>query len=113
MSVINIDKVDGIAIAPDKKGIKLLISDHLDWDEEYQHLIILQEKINAYIQFCENEQYREVYKDIDFQYGIFEIHFLHEPTGKAMQFLQTVQKQVRELGITIECCLSRGEMNEE
>lgn len=51
MSVVDNKTVDGIALTSDKNGIILLITDHLDWNDEYQHLMILQEKINAYIFF--------------------------------------------------------------
>ena len=37
------------------------------------------------------------------EYAVFEIHFKYEPTKKAMDFLEQVQRQVNELGITIEC----------
>ena len=40
------------------KALILLISDHLDWKNEYDHLLRLQEKINSYITFCEEHQWR-------------------------------------------------------
>jgi len=43
------------------KGLRLLITDHLEWSDEVNHLLVLQEKINAYIGFCENHQYNQVY----------------------------------------------------
>lgn len=106
MSVVEKEKIDGMAITEDKKGLKLFISDHLDWEDEYSHLLILQDKINAYIGFCENNQYREVYQDVKIQYGVFEIHFLYEPTENAIKFLNRVQNQVTELGIMLECHIS-------
>lgn len=51
MSVVDNKTVDGVALTDDKKGIILLITDHLEWKDEYQHLIMLQAKINAYISF--------------------------------------------------------------
>lgn len=30
------------------------ISDHLDWDDELEHIHALQEKINAYLRFVES-----------------------------------------------------------
>ena len=62
MSVVDKDKVDGIALTEDKI-IKLLITDHLSWEKEYEHLLILQEKINSYLAFCESDQYREIYPE--------------------------------------------------
>ncbi len=50
MSVIESGQVDGIA-ASDKKTLVLLITDPLDWENEHNHLILLQDKINSYIAF--------------------------------------------------------------
>ena len=104
MSVLDIEKVDGIAL--DGEYIRLFLSDHLEWNDEYEHLLILQNKINAYIAFCENEQFNQVYPNRIIKYAIFEIHFKYEPTVKAMDFLEQVQRQLNEIGITIECHMS-------
>lgn len=106
MSVLDKETVDGIALDVHGKGIRLLISDHLGWSDEYNHLLALQEKINAYIAFCEEHQYNQVYKNIIVEYAIFEIHFMFEPTLKAMNFIEQVQRQVNEMGILIECHIS-------
>lgn len=106
MSVLDRETVDGMALDKDRKGIRLLITDHLDWSNEYNHLLVLQDKINAYIVFCEEHQYNQVYKNILVEYAIFEIHFKFEPTIKAMNFLEQVQRHVNEMGIAIECHIS-------
>lgn len=101
MSVIDTNKLDGIALTNDCKGVALLITDHLDWKDEYNHLILLQEKINSYISFFEGKQYEEILQKKDITYGIIEIHFMYDLTGKAEQFLQVVKKNVKEIGIEI------------
>lgn len=103
MSVLDYNKVDGIAKGNDLKSIRLLISDHLDWENEYEHLISLQEKINAYISFCENQQYNAIYKNYVVEYAVFEIHFKYEPTANAIKFLENVNNKLNEIGIVIEC----------
>ena len=64
LSVVDNKTVDGVALTDDKKGIILLITDHLEWKDEYQHLIMLQAKINAYISFLEEKQYEDIYQDV-------------------------------------------------
>lgn len=61
---------------------------------------------NAYSVFCEEHQYSQVYKNILVEYAIFEIHFKYEPTIKAMNFLEQVQRQVNEMGTVTECHIS-------
>ena len=111
MSVLDKETVDGIALDRDGNGIRLLITDHLDWGNEHNHLFILQEKINSYIAFCEGHQYDQVYKNAIVEYAIFEIHFMFEPTAKAMNFLEQVQRQVNEMGIAIECHVTEVKNN--
>ena len=60
MSVEQIDKVDFISTT-EKGIIKLTISDHLEWDSKNEHLLILQNKINAYLNFIESGQIFEEY----------------------------------------------------
>ena len=109
MSVVDSTVVDGIALSEDKNGIILLITDHLDWSEEYQHLMILQEKINTYLGFLEEKQYEEMYKEETITYGIIEIHFLYSLTDNAEKFLQAVQNQVAQHGIRIQYYVSEEE----
>lgn len=49
MSIVDNKTVDGIALTDDNNGIILLIADHMDWRDEYQHLVMLQEKILSLI----------------------------------------------------------------
>ena len=111
MSIIDKKTIDGAGLTDDK-GIILLITDHLDWNDEYQHLVLLQEKINVYITFLEEKQYEEIYKEVEIAYGVIEIHFLHNLTDNAKKFLQAVQNQVTELGIKIQYCVSQEKTNE-
>ena len=106
MSVVDSMVIDGIALTEDKNGIVLLITDHLDWSEEYQHLMTLQEKINMYLGYLEEKQYGDMYKKETITYGIIEIHFQYRLTDNAEKFLQAVQNQVAQHGIRIQYYVS-------
>ena len=107
MSIVDNKTVDGIALTDDNNGIILLIADHMDWRDEYQHLVMLQEKINVYITFLEQKQYEDIYKGENITNGIIEIHFLYNLTANAEKFLQSVQNQVAELGVKLQYCVSQ------
>lgn len=62
MSVLDRGIVDGIASDKEGEGIRLLITDHLDWSNEYHHLLALQEKNKYLYCFCEEQQYKQAYK---------------------------------------------------
>jgi hypothetical protein len=55
MTVEDIDKVDFVSIGAG--DVLLTVSDHLDWDEnEGEHLSVLQDKLNTYLEFIESGQ---------------------------------------------------------
>ncbi len=54
MTIEQTDGVDFVSIDHKSGDVFLLISDHLEWDEDGEHLLLLQEKINAYLRFIES-----------------------------------------------------------
>lgn len=61
MSVIDVNKVDAISIDRTNGSVKLTIADHLDWEDTLSHLLLLQDKINAYLAFYESGQIYQSY----------------------------------------------------
>jgi len=59
MSIEQSDKIDFISTTKSGK-VQLTISDHLEWNDEEMHLLILQKKINAYLNFIQSKQ---IFKD--------------------------------------------------
>lgn len=58
MPVENPGIIDAISIVPNG-DLELTISDHLVWDDRNEHLVILQEKIKAYLGFIESGEIYE------------------------------------------------------
>ncbi len=57
MSIEQEKKIDFIADNKDRNEVILFITDHLNWDEpDYDHAIMLQNKINSYLAFIESGQ---------------------------------------------------------
>lgn len=69
---------------------------------EYDHLTLLQEKINAYISYLESNQYKEQYPEMTFDLAVIEIHFKYDITEICEKFLQSVQNQLGQYGIEIK-----------
>ncbi len=59
MSVDNSKVIDFISEKENK--IVLTISDHLEWDDDNEHIYLLQEKINAYLMAIESGQIKKSY----------------------------------------------------
>lgn len=108
MAIDNTGVIDGIGLDKEKNVVRLLLTDHLAWDgdekilSEYEHLIILQEKINSYISYLESKQYEEQFKGVAINMAIIEIHFKYDITDKCKEFLNSVQNQIGQYGILIE-----------
>jgi hypothetical protein len=106
MSVIDINKVDGMGKSKEGNELLFLISDHLDWGKEYEHLKILQDKINAYIEFIEGKQFLSTYPDDSFESYVIEIHFKYDITENCFKFLDIVANQVEKINIKIRAELA-------
>ena len=105
-AVDNASQIDAIANDKENACLVLLITDHLNWDNEFEHLKILQDKINAYVAFIESEQYDEIYPNADFKMAMIEIHFKYDITDNCQKFLQVVQDQLGQIGIKIKAQIS-------
>lgn len=101
MSVIETDKIDGAGKNKEKGELMLLITDHLEWDIEQEHLMILQDKINSYLGFIESKQYEEIYPNDSFEKYVIEIHFKNGMSEKCFHFLDKIANQVEEFNIKI------------
>lgn len=55
MSVVEIYQVDAMGISKDGKGLIFMISDQLAWENEADHLFLLQDKINTYFGYIEEK----------------------------------------------------------
>lgn len=88
MSIENSKVIDAISINP-QYVVVLTISDHLEWDNN-EHLIILQDKINTYLEVIESGEIYELYpkaKDKSFQ---IDICFKYPPNESAIFFLTKI-----------------------
>ena len=96
MSVDNFDYVDGIAVDEDGTTLIMLIADHLPWDEdfEFDHLTVLQDKIQVYCNYVETNQYNVVYPNAKIKRYRILIDFKHGMSENCIKFLDVVGKQL-------------------
>lgn len=104
MSVLDVDRIDDLATANMSKTLIMLISDHLDWSDEYGYLIALQNKINSYISFVEEKQYLQIEQfGKHFENFVIEIAFKFSPMENCLKFISSAEKQIMNLKISIQC----------
>lgn len=94
MSAFDKDKMADLAISKDGMSLMILLSDYLDFRNEEKHRLVLQDKINAYISFIENQQYQEIYPDKVLKNIIIEIHLKYRLTENYRKFITVVNNQI-------------------
>lgn len=101
MSVLDRNVIDFGHEDDDK--VTLCISDHIPWDDEVidAHLVILQEKINDYLDFISSGQ---IYEEFGGHGKIpnIKVIFCYEPVEKTVQFLEEVKEQINSNGYELE-----------
>lgn len=108
MAIDDVNVVDGLAVDSRNGVLFLLLTDHLQWGQEEDclsekdHLLLLQEKINAYVSFVESGQFKNNYPNVKIKSAVIEINFQYEITPNCQRFLQAVQNQVAQYGIEIQ-----------
>jgi hypothetical protein len=108
MSVENLKVVDFASI--DKNGCAVLtISDHLEWDKNNEHLLILQNKINAYLNAIEGESFYIDYPDAKGRTIIISIVAKYEPNADANAFLSKTKDLLQSAGYYLEFKVLKGE----
>jgi hypothetical protein len=97
MSVENIKVIDFASI--DKKGKAVFtISDHLMWDDKNEHLMILQNKINAYLSFIESGNVYQDYPNAKGREIIINIVAKYQPNTNARLFLNATKEILQSAG---------------
>lgn len=102
MSVLESDKVDAMGVRKESEDtLCLLIIDHLPWIvEEYEHIKILQKKLNAYISFIRKKGYFSSYKR-DFDKFVINIDFKYQYTENFEKFIASGRQQLKAENINV------------
>jgi hypothetical protein len=105
MSVEDRNKIDIIFLEEENHRVVLVITDHLNWKEdmdEGEHLLLLQNKINAYLYFIESGQMVQntpEWKDIPV---VIQVDAMHVPTENAARFYRLIGEIVSDAGSSLQ-----------
>ena len=98
MSIEQIDKIDFISTTPEGE-VQLTISDHLEWNAENNHLLVLQNKINAYLDFVQSGQILEDYPTAENKVITISLSMKYTPEEDALIFLNHCEKFMEKQGL--------------
>lgn len=97
-------KLDFFSIGPANSVAILSLVDEEDWSDPKSHLLLLQEKLNAYFEFIESGQ---IWRQLQTETGSdkttsmpieIRLHSLHPVPGVGQQFLAHVREIVTKRG---------------
>lgn len=92
MGVQNTNEVDMISLNKETGICTLTIIDSLDWRNEEEHLLLLQEKINVYLSFIESGEVYTTYKPSKGKKFEIKICFKESIPDSCILFLQQASK---------------------
>jgi hypothetical protein len=96
MSIDQPGKIDIIS-TNEQGNVVLHIADYLEWDSENEHILLLQDKINAYLQFIQSGQIFEEYPAAVNNQISIEIVFKHDPPQSSLTYLNRFKEIADEL----------------
>jgi hypothetical protein len=101
MTVEESAKIDFAAIEPQSGEMRLIISDHLDWTEEGEHLLLLQGKLNTYLAFIESgEIYAKLPKAVGLKI-VIEVVGKFPLSEEASKFYRLAGGAIKDAGFSL------------
>ena len=91
MAVDNKNVIDLVSINPEGKSV-LTISDHLEWNTKNDHLLILQDKINSYVDVLESGQIYDSYPEAKNKDFIIQLVMKYLPDKDGRKFLDIITR---------------------
>ena len=98
MSIEQLDTVDIVSTDSETGDVVLTISDHLEWSESGEHLLLLQAKLNTYLAFVESGEILEHCPDAGQRSVVFSIVFKFKPDALGEEFLSRATQIVQSAG---------------
>lgn len=101
MAIDNVEIIDLIGIDKRTDKVILTISDHLDWEDETSHILLLQDKINSYLRFIESGEIYESYPDAKNRAIVIQIVKKYSLTPKGEEFIRSAKCIVEDAGFDL------------
>jgi hypothetical protein len=93
--------IDAAGVEKSTGDIVLSIIDSWPWDEEDEHLLALQDKLNAYFEFVQSGQIWESYPEARSRHVVIELISRFAPPKRAHVLLEKAAEVSATLGIGI------------
>ncbi len=104
MSVTDEKIIDFAGLDKNGKRLILTITDYLTWGEETDdvHLLMLQNKLNVYLQYIESGEVNEEFEPDKYNYIVISIIAKYPFSAECLKFLSMSKKAINEAGFGLE-----------
>lgn len=104
MSVTDLKQIDMIGLDDVRNVVSLGVSDDLPWGAETldDHLLVLQEKLNAYLRFIESGEIYTAYPQAMGRFLEIEILMKTPPPAPAELFLTQAREVIGGAGVSLK-----------
>lgn len=103
MALENVNEVDAISTDMEEKKVILTIIDELDWEDEYNHLKLIQDKVNNYLNFIKNNELYKAYPMAKGKEIEMEIYLKYELTLNGQKLISKIKEFLYENGYEFNC----------
>ena len=101
MALAESNTIDAIGICSSTDDLILTLIDELDWSHEFDHLVLLQEKINAYVRFVESGELIESYAKAKGRHVVIEVVSQYPLAAQAEGFFREASGVLRGADIDL------------
>jgi len=109
MSIEQTDVVDFVSVDKKSGDALLTISDHLAWDQnEEEHLLLLQNKLNAYLRFIESGEVLRKFPEVDGRSVVINVVGQFPLSERASLFFEKASVAIRDAGFKLQFTLFRA-----
>jgi hypothetical protein len=103
MSIEQTNVIDFVGIEYATGRASLAISDHLNWDEdEGEHLLKLQEKLNSYLAFIESGEMAQKFPETHGRSVIIKLMGKFPLSHEATKFFRLAKDAIEKAGFALE-----------
>ena len=103
MTIEQSNTIDFVSFGDDTNEVILTIVDHLAWDEnEKEHLLLLQDKLNSYLQFVEDEELYKHYPQVRGKDVVISLAAKFALSKQASDFVELAGTAIAELGFRLQ-----------
>jgi hypothetical protein len=101
MALSETNKIDTVGTSGSSRDVILTLIDEQDWENEHDHLMLLQDKINAYVRFVESGELLQEYPSAEKRNVVIEIVAKHPPSTAAEHFFNQAKTILEDVKIVL------------